>query len=112
VDPNWNHLWATFFQVAATALPWIIGGIVLLGVWSFSPFGRALERHLRDSRRDVALTEAMLHELSELRRTLSEVVERLDTTEQELNRVRVFAPRNAGGLPPTATSEPRIPTPH
>lgn len=114
MNPDWNHLWAIFFQDAAAALPWVVGGVVLLVAWSFSPFGRGLMRHLRDARRDIALTEAMLHELGELRLTLSEVVERLDTTEQELTRIRAFAPRGAEGLalsPPPA-AEPRVPTPH
>lgn len=108
------HLRYVFFEHAASALPWLIGGFVLLGGWYLSPFGRAWMRHLRESRREVALTEAMLQELGELRLTLGEVVERLDTTERELNRVRVLAPRqaDAGTLPPLNPSEPRIPTPH
>lgn len=114
MDPDWNKLWPLFFQHAASVLPWIAGGVVLIVAWSFRPFGRALMRYLRDARRDVALTEAMLNELGELRLTLSEVVERLDTTEQEFTRVRVFAPRNAeaGALSPAPLIEPRIPTPH
>lgn len=111
---DWIHLKAVFFEHVASALPWIVGGLVLLVAWSLSPFGRALIRHLRDSRRDVSLTEAMLNELGELRLTLSEVAERLDATEQELTRARMFAPRPAdtSALPPTMSAEPRIPTPH
>jgi len=67
------------------ALPWILGGLAIVGVATYGPLGRALRHHLRAGQRDTALTEAMLAELAETRQLLAEVLERLDATERRMS---------------------------
>jgi hypothetical protein len=104
-------MWPAVIEHAVVALPWTIGALIVFGVAYFSPLGRALMHSLRESRRDTALTEAMLAELGELRLALGEVVERLDGTERLLERVergRVSAPEvKLRGEPAS-----RLTTPH
>lgn len=78
--------WLLQLLYASTSvLPWLIGGTVGLAIVTFSPLGRGILRHLRDSRREAALTEQALADLAALRAVLSEVVERLDSTERLLS---------------------------
>lgn len=75
-----------------------------LAVISFSPLGRGILRHLRESTRDAALTEQVLAELIELRAALGEVTERLDSTERFLSHALLAGPR------PERPSRPITPT--
>jgi hypothetical protein len=98
----WNRvfgMWPAVLEHAAVALPWVVGCLLVMGVAYLSPLGRALMRHLRERATDAALSEAMLAELEQLRLTLGEVVERLDSTEGmlELSR-RASAPAIDTGL--------------
>jgi hypothetical protein len=113
VDSTW---WLT--QVLYKLLevfPWLVGGSVGLAIVSFSPLGRGILRHLRDSKRDAALNEQVLAELTALRGELGEVMERLDSTE------RLLSSSLLPGLHPTPSTRleaprelqdpDRIPTP-
>lgn len=84
---NWIHLRAVFLGQAATMLPWLLGGLCLFAVGYLSPLSRAVLRHLRERKREAALTEAAVTELRELRGALGEVLERLDVTDQRLRRL-------------------------
>ena len=88
----WNGL--------SNTLPWIVASAVVLGLLSWSPFGMGMLRMLRERRRDAAMTEELLNELSGLRQILGEVIERLDATER---RLALPTPR------PDASKGPRTP---
>jgi hypothetical protein len=100
---------------STTVLPWLIGGVLGLAIFSFSPLGRGILRHLRESRRDTALNEQMLAELTALRAELGDVMERLDSTERLLSTSALPELRHdraARPFTPTELRDPdRIPTP-
>jgi hypothetical protein len=89
------------------ALPWILGGLAIVGVATYGPLGRALRQHLRTGQRDTVLTEAMLAELAETRQLLAEVLERLDATERRLSHPGAL-PLPKPGVPDAADG---VPTP-
>ena len=85
---NWHwYLNQVLFQTI-NVVPWLLGGLAGLGVFSFSPLGREVLHRLRSRRHDAALTEATLQELVEVRTLLVEVTERLDATERGLAQAR------------------------
>lgn len=81
---NFEILKIVFLNTSAAVLPWLLGGLVLLGAVSFSPLGRLWVGYLRERRRDSESLEALLGEMNGLRSVLGEVVERLDATERRL----------------------------
>lgn len=82
MDPQ--VLWMVFLSTAAAVLPWVLGGLVLVGAVAFSPLGRLWIAYLRERHRDSEALEAMLAESGALRSMLGEVIERLDATERRL----------------------------
>jgi hypothetical protein len=98
---NLDMLKMIFLNTAAAALPFLIGGLILLAAVSYSPLGRLLIGYLRERKRDSEALQAMLDETSALRGVLGEVVERLDATERRLA---------LGALPPAGPSRSEIPT--
>jgi hypothetical protein len=80
-----------------------------VAVVSFSPLGRGLLRFLKERRHDAALNEEVLEELRQLRATLIEVTERLDSTERMLSiRADVQSFRRLPG----PSQRPEVSTPH
>ena len=75
-----------FLQHLMRNLPWILGAMGAVGVLGWSPLGRAMAQALRDRGRAIELEESLTAQLADLQRTLSEVNERLDVTEQRLLR--------------------------
>lgn len=113
-----SEYWTAFLNNVtdhlASSLPLILAMAAMAIAIGFSPFGRALVAFLREQKRDTALTEGILDELVELRRTLGEVTERLDATEQLLVQARQ-TPLASGLVPPRpvdAGDSGRVPTPH
>ena len=92
------------------ALPWLVGGLFGLGVFSWSPLGRGLIGHLRSRRTDAAVNEQLLRELEELRQLLGDVTERLDFAERKMAQERL----GFSGLerPDRALPQPPASTPH
>jgi len=80
-----THWLLQLLYSSTTVIPWLVGGVFGLAVLSFSPLGRGILRHLRESKRDAALSEQVLAELTALRAELGEVMERLDSTERLLS---------------------------
>ena len=110
----WFAFRNVFMEHVASSLPLILAIAAMAVIIGFSPFGRALVVYLREHKRDTALSEGILDELVELRRTLGEVTERLDATEQLLVQSRQ-APLAGGLVPPrpVESGDPgRILTPH
>jgi hypothetical protein len=97
-----------FLQALAHDLPWVVGGLGAAGILGWSPLGRAIARALRDRGRALELEESLSAQLADLQRTLSEVNERLDVTEQRL--LRLPAADSAKSGRPIA-DQPRIRTP-
>ncbi len=113
MNPTW---WLTqFLYKFVTVLPWLVGGAAGLAIVSFSPLGRGILRHLRESKRDAALNEQVLTELTALRGELGEVMERLDSTERMLSTTLLPAlghTPSAKLVTPRELQDPdRIPTP-
>jgi len=75
---------------------------------SLSPLGRNLLRFLRERRGERAINEQLLAELEQLRATLGEVTERLDSTERLLSNTIESRPSSL----PTPEPRPQIITPH
>lgn len=92
-----------FFQTLARNLPWIMGGLGMAGLIGYSPLGRAIAGALRERHKGLELEESISVQLGDLQRTLAEVTERLDATEQRLQRQRL--------APPAPPEPPRITTP-
>ncbi len=106
---NWDWYLQHLLLVLINASPWLLGGAAGLGALFFSPLGRSLVRYLRERERDVGLTEDVLAELTQLRQSLSEVIERLDGTDRELAKRRL--PSSGKTPPPSVQDSERIPTP-
>lgn len=110
MDWHW-YLNQILFRLTEVA-PWLLGGLVGLGVFSYSPLGREVLQRLRAQRREAEVNEATLQELAEIRHLLGEVAERLDSTERRLGQTLsdrpLLAPTQAGG----AHGEERAITPH
>jgi hypothetical protein len=93
--------WLLQLLYSSTAvIPWLVGGVLGLAVVSFSPLGRGILRHLRESKRDAALTEQVLAELTALRAELGEITERLDSTERLLSTSLLPGFRQEGSTRP------------
>lgn len=103
-----------FLQNLLKALPYLLVTGISVGLVSWSPLGRAVLEYLRERKRNMALTQEMLEELSGLRHALGEVTERLDATERNLNMARERGELKQGSAsPPTPSSDsPRPITPH
>lgn len=69
----------------------LLAGVLIV---SLSPLGRMLIQFLRERRGERAINEAVLAELEQLRATLGELAERLDSTE------RLLSIRNEPSLAP------------
>ena len=93
MDPTMIHFYLDIFlQTLARDLPWILGGLGAVGLAGYSPVGRAVAASLRQRHRDVEIEETLSAQLADLQRTLSEVTERLDATEQRMLRQALSAP--------------------
>jgi hypothetical protein len=102
-----------FLQHLARNLPWILGGLGIAGLIGYSPMGRAIATALRERHRGLELEEGISGQLADLQRTLSEVTERLDATEQHLQRQRLASPAlptEAGASPRPASAPPAATT--
>jgi hypothetical protein len=102
-----------FLQALARNLPWIMGGLGVAGLVGFSPLGRAIATALRERHRGFELEEGLAGQLAELQRTLSDVTERLDATEQHLHRQRLASKvhPNEPAASPSAGEAPSAATP-
>ena len=100
---NWQWHLTQFLAQLTAMLPWLLGGLGGLAVFSFSPLGRGIVRHLRSRRQDAAVNEQLLGELEELRRVLGEITERLDVTEWR------FSATGLRSTPPQALPPPVTP---
>jgi hypothetical protein len=98
----WRHLLITFLYGLSNILPWFVAGTAAVVVVSLTPFGRALTRFLRESRRGPALAPELEDAFAALRNDSMEVLERLDFLE------RTLAQRD---LPPGAPKPAVPPTP-
>jgi hypothetical protein len=107
MEPHMAPYWWAFALLTRSlyVLPWLAGVGLAIAMVSYSRLGRALLRHLREAKQDAALNEAMLSELAALRDTITEVVERLDATEQHLARQARVLPESS---PPAATPPPEL----
>jgi hypothetical protein len=99
-----------FLQALARNLPWILGALAVAGMLGWSPLGRSIARALRDRSRTLELEESLGAQLSDLQRTLSEVNERLDVTEQRLFRLPAADARGKDAAK-NADPPPRVATP-
>jgi hypothetical protein len=111
---NWSWYLQQVLARLTEVVPWLLGGLVGLGAFSFSPLGRELVHRLRVRRADTALAEATLQELAEVRQLLGEIVERLDVTERRLSQMGAEAslPRPVIGQAPVLPQERPPVTPH
>jgi hypothetical protein len=111
---NWHWYLTQVLARLTVVVPWLLGGLVGLGVFSFSPLGREVVHRLRSKRDEAALTEATLQELSEVRQLLGEIAERLDVTERRLAQIGADPPRPqpALGQPSAIIQDKPVVTPH
>jgi hypothetical protein len=111
---NWHWFLTQVLAKLTDVVPWLLGGLVGLGAFSFSPLGREVFQRLRSRRAEAALTEATLQELSEVRQLLGEIAERLDVTERRLAQIGAEPPRTrpALGQPPEIAQDRPVVTPH
>lgn len=100
---DWHWHLTQFLAQLTMALPWLLGGLGGLAVFSFSPLGRGIVKHLRDRRQDATVNEQLLGELEELRRVLGEITERLDVTERRYVENRELRPGPSQALSPPVT---------
>ena len=97
-------------QAIARDLPLIVAALGAAGILGWSPLGRSIAAALRDRGRTLELEESLTAQLSDLQRTLSEVNERLDATEQRLFRLPGPNPTRQG-LPGTDSAGTGVTTP-
>jgi len=111
----WRHLLITFLYGLSNILPWFVAGTAAAVIVSFTPFGRALTRYLRESRHGQGLSPELEDAIAGLRNDSLEVLERLDFVERALAQhdLPPGAPKPA--LPPVVwepdTSSGRMQTP-
>jgi hypothetical protein len=110
---NWPWFLNQILAKLTDVIPWLLGSLVGLGVFSFSPLGREVLHRLRSRRSEAAVTEATLQELTEVRQLLGEIAERLDGTERRLAQISADSsrPQPLPGHPVVPTERPAI-TPH
>ena len=110
---NGPWFFGTILNRLVDVIPWLLGGIAGMALFTFSPLGRELVQRLRLRRHEVALSEAMLQELGEIRHLLGETVERLDATERKLAQLDASpVPLPALHPQPPSPREDPVRTPH
>ena len=104
---------AALLMFALRTLPWIIGGLGVVAVVTWSPLGRALFRFLHERSQEAALNRQLVDELLALRSELGEALERLDLTERRLSQLTPGPEPRSGRGPVAELPNPdRIITPH
>jgi hypothetical protein len=101
---TWHQWWLQFFFQLSSVLPYFAAGTAAVIAVSFTPLGRALTRHLRDSRRGAGLSPELEDAIAALRNDSLEILERLDFLERALAQrdLPPGAPKPA--LPPAPRS--------
>jgi hypothetical protein len=109
---NWNWFLTQMLARLTEVVPWLLGALTAVGVFSFSPLGRELIHRLRSRRGEADLAEAMLQDLSEVRQLLGETVERLDATERRLAQLYLSPPAAPLLQAPPPGRDETVRTPH
>ena len=99
------HYYGSVLISKAIMLLTLTAGVLIV---SLSPLGRNLIRFLRERRDERAIHEQLLAELEQLRATLVEVTERLDSTERLLSDTGESRPP----ILPAFEPRPQVITPH
>jgi hypothetical protein len=106
-----EQFWYQFWYVLSKVLPWFLAGGGTLGLLLLTPFGKALTRFLRETRRPMVVPPELEEGLTRLQHDLSEVLARLDSVEGYLSRERQLPSSTDATRPPPAGGATRPVTP-